>query len=106
MTNPNGEIILAKERLAKAEIMKEGIFFLIHLFARNILVMKKLDFEKTKPSFIITVLKVEYKVVLVSAISNVSTNKTSLANKWMSFSSSNLALEDTTSEGFFSYFIE
>jgi hypothetical protein len=31
-------------------------------------------------------------VVLVSSISNVFTSKTSLANKWMSFSSSNLAL--------------
>jgi hypothetical protein len=31
-------------------------------------------------------------VVLVSSISNFFTNKTSLANKWMSFSSSNLAL--------------
>ena len=33
------------------------------------------------------------KVVLVSLISNFFTNKTSLVNKWMSFSSSNLALE-------------
>jgi hypothetical protein len=31
-------------------------------------------------------------VVLVSSISNFFTNKTSLANKWMSFSNSNLAL--------------
>ena len=31
-------------------------------------------------------------MVLVSLISNVFTNKNSLANKWMSFSSSNLAL--------------
>ena len=31
-------------------------------------------------------------MVLVSSISNFFTNKTSLANKWMSFSSSNLAL--------------
>jgi hypothetical protein len=54
--------------------------------------MKKLEIEKTKPTFIISVLKAEYKVVLVSSISNVFTNKTSLANKRMSFSSSNLAL--------------
>ena len=54
--------------------------------------MKKLEIEKTKPTFIISVLKVEYYVVLVSSISNFFTNKTSLANKWMSFSSSNLAL--------------
>ena len=31
-------------------------------------------------------------MVLVSSISNIFTNKTSLANKWTSFSSSNLAL--------------
>ena len=44
----------------KAELLQEGIFFLIHLFARDILVMKKLEIEKTKPTFIISVLKVEY----------------------------------------------
>ena len=55
--------------------------------------MKKLEIEKTEATFIITVLKVEYWMVLVSLISNFFNNKTSLANKWMSFSSSNLALE-------------
>jgi hypothetical protein len=54
--------------------------------------MKKLEIEKTKPTFIISVLKVGYYVVLVSLISNFFNDKTSLANKWMSFSSSNLAL--------------
>ena len=44
---------------SKAELLQEGIFFLIHLFARDI-VMKKLEIEKTKPTFIISVLKVEY----------------------------------------------
>ena len=44
----------------KTELLQEGIFFLIHIFARDVLVMKKLDIEKTKPSFIISVLKVEY----------------------------------------------
>ena len=33
---------------------------LIHIFARAILLMKKLEIEKTKPTFIISVLKVEY----------------------------------------------
>ena len=75
----------------KAELLQEGIFFLIHLFARDVLVMKKLEIEKNKPTFIISVLKVEYWVVLVSWISNFFTDKTSLANKWMSFSSSNSA---------------
>ena len=54
----------------KAELLQEGIFFLIQLFARDNLVMKKLFIEKTKPTFIISVLKVEYKVALVSLISN------------------------------------
>ena len=54
--------------------------------------MKKLGIEKTKTTFIISVLKVEYWVVLVSSISNFFTNKTYLVNKWMSFSSSRLAL--------------
>ena len=56
---------------------------LIHIFARAILLMKKLEIEKTKPTFIISVLKVEYYVVLVSSISNIFSNKISNANKWM-----------------------
>ena len=32
----------------KAKLLKEGIFFLIHLFARDILLMKKLEIEETK----------------------------------------------------------
>ena len=46
--------------LCKAELLQEGIFSLLHLFARDVLAMKKLDIEKTKPNFIISVLKVEY----------------------------------------------
>ena len=49
-----------KRRNTKAELLQEGIFFLIHLFARDVLVMKKLEIEKTKPTFILSVLKVEY----------------------------------------------
>ena len=33
---------------------------LIHLFAREVLLVQKLEIEKTKPTFIISVLKVEY----------------------------------------------
>ena len=44
----------------KAELLQEGIFFLICSFASDVLVMKKLEIEKTKPTFIISVLKVEY----------------------------------------------
>ena len=47
-------------KATKAELLQEGIFFLIHLFARYVLVMKKLEIEKTKSIFIISVLKVEY----------------------------------------------
>ena len=54
--------------------------------------MKKLEIGRTKPTFIISVLEVEPKVVLVSSISNFFTNKTSLENKWRSFTSSNAAL--------------
>ena len=35
----------------KAEFRKEGIFFLLQLFARDVLVMKKLEIKKTKPAF-------------------------------------------------------
>ena len=72
-------------RLNKAELLQEGIFFFIHLFASDVLLVKKLEFEKTKPTFIISILKVEYYVVLVSSISNLFTKKISLANKWMRF---------------------
>ena len=43
---------------SKAELLQEGIFSLMHLFA--ILVLKHLEIEKTKPTFIISVLKVEH----------------------------------------------
>ena len=41
------------ETAHKAKLLKEGIFFLI-------LLMKKLEIEKTMPTFVISVLKVEY----------------------------------------------
>ena len=56
--------------LLKAELLREDIFFLIHLFAIDVLVMKKLEIEKVKPNFIISVLKVDLELVLVSSISN------------------------------------
>ena len=37
--------------------------------------MKKLEIEETKSTFILSVLKVEFKMVLVSSISNFFTNK-------------------------------
>ena len=75
----------------KAELLQEGIFFLIHLFARELLLMKKLEIEKTKPTFIISTLKTDIIKVGFS-ISNFFIAKTSLANNWRSFSSSYLAL--------------
>ena len=75
-------------------LLKEGILFLITLFASDVLVMKKLVIEKTKPTFIISTFKTDaIKVGLVFSISNFFIAKTSLANNWRSFSSSYLALE-------------
>ena len=34
--------------ITKAELLQVGIFFLIHLFAWEILLLKKLEIEKTK----------------------------------------------------------
>ena len=42
--------------------------------------MKKLEIEKTKPTFIVSVLKVEYQVILVSLISNFIITKMARAN--------------------------
>ena len=41
---------------SKVELLQEDIFFLVHLFARDVLVMKILEIEKTKPIFITSVL--------------------------------------------------
>ena len=44
-----GELLIKYELAdicVKAEFLQEGIFFLIHLFARDVLVMKKLEMEK------------------------------------------------------------
>ena len=46
--------------------------------------MKKLEIEKTKPTFVISTFKTDIiKVGLVFSISNFFITKTSLANKWM-----------------------
>ena len=45
--------------MSKAELLQEGIFFLIHIFARDVLDMKKSEIEKTKHTFIISVLKID-----------------------------------------------
>ena len=44
----------------KAKFAQEGIFFVLQLFAWWILLVKKLEIEKTKHTSIRSVLKVEY----------------------------------------------
>ena len=44
----------------KAELLQEGIFFRHPFNARDVLVMKKFETEKTKPTFISSVLEVGY----------------------------------------------
>ena len=69
-------------RYHKAELLQEGIFFLLQLFAKDILVMKKLENEKTKPIFIISTFKTGIiKVGLVFLISNFFIKKIYHANK-------------------------
>ena len=46
--------------LSDAKFAQEGIFFALQLFAWWIFLIKKLEIEKTKPTFSISVLKVEY----------------------------------------------
>ena len=89
-------ITASLKNTVKAELLQEDIFFLIHLFARDILAMKKLEIEKTKPTSFISTFKTDIiKVGLVFLISNFFIAKTSLANNWRSFSSSYLALAGT-----------
>ena len=56
---------------------------LIHKFANSILLKKNLEIKKTKTTFIISVLKVEYKWPQFFRFFNFFINKIALANKWM-----------------------
>jgi hypothetical protein len=76
----------------KAQLLREGIIFVIHLFARAILSMKKLKIEETKAIQYSTFKTDIIKVGLVFSTSNFFINKIALANIWMIFSCSNLAL--------------
>ena len=69
----------------KAELLQVGIFFLIHLFAREILLLKKLENEETKTTQYSTFKTDVIKVGLVFSISNFFITKISHANKWMRF---------------------
>ena len=56
---------------------------LIHLFARDILLKKKLEIEETKTTYYSTFKTDIIKMGLVSLISHFFITKTSLVNKWM-----------------------
>ena len=68
----------------KAELL---LLKLIHLFASEVLLVKKLEIEETKNTYYSTFKTDIIKVGLVFFI-----KKSSLANKWMSISYSNSAL--------------
>ena len=77
------KLIICLSQFTKAELLQEGIFFIAHLFARDVLVMKKWEIEKTKPNFIISTFKTDIiKLGLVFPISNFFIAKTSLANNF------------------------
>ena len=59
--------LFATKIINKAELLQVGIVFLIHLFAQEILLSKKLEIEKTKPTQYSTDV---IKVGLVLSISN------------------------------------
>ena len=84
---------LSKETSTKAKLQKKVFLFLIHLFARDILLMKKQEIEETKTTQYSTLKTDTIKVGLLFSISNFFTKKSPLANKWMSFSYSNSALK-------------
>ena len=67
---------------AKAEFAEEGTFFSQTDFLPwEFLLIKKLEIEKTKPTFVISVLKVQYLVGFVFSKSNFFINKISQGRK-------------------------
>ena len=65
----------------KAELLQEGIFFLIYLFVWEILLLKKLEIEETKTTYKSTLKTDIIKVGLVFSISNFFINKNSQGRK-------------------------
>ena len=57
MEGSGREAVVIEDFASKAKLLQ---IKLIHTFARAILFGKNLEIEKTKPTFIISVLKVEY----------------------------------------------
>ena len=78
-------------QVTKAKLQKEGIFW-SSILTRNILLVKKLEIEETKTIWYSIFKTNIIKVGLVFSISNFFIKKSSLANKWMSFSYSSSAL--------------
>ena len=66
--------------LAKAKLL---LLKLIHLFAREVLLVKKFEIEETMTTQYSTFKTDIIKVGLLFSISNFFIAKTSLANKWM-----------------------
>ena len=66
---------------SKAELPKLGGFFALNFLPREFLLVKKLDFEKTKTTSYTTFKTDIIKVVLVLLISNFFTNKNSQGRK-------------------------
>ena len=70
---------LFQNKFSKAELLQ---LKLIHLFAREVLLVKKLEIEETKTTQHSTLETDIIKVGLVFSISNFFISKTSRANKW------------------------
>ena len=65
--------------MIKAELLQEGIIFLIHLFARATLLMKKFKIKETNAIWYSTFKTSTIKVGLVFSISNFFIGKIALA---------------------------
>ena len=99
--NQNGQYFRADTVTSRNHISKGGIYCnkakllllkLIHLFATEVLLVKKLEIKETKTTWY-SIFKTDIiKVGLVFSISNFLMNEICLANKWMSFSCSSSAL--------------
>ena len=57
-------------KITKTRFAQVGIFSALNWFAWDILLVKKLEIEKAKTTFIVSVLKVVYLMVLVFSIPN------------------------------------
>ena len=65
------------QSFVKLNYRKKVFFFALNFLPWELLLIKKLGFEKTKTTFVISVLKVVYYVVLVFSITNIFINNNS-----------------------------